>query len=161
MIAEAAPAAVSVWAMSQSTSSSLTINAEAAVVLDVIADFDSYPQWAENVVRAEVLTQDADGWPRTVRFELDAGVLHDTYVLAYEWAVRADGTGEVTWKLVDSTVIRALDGSYRLADHRDCTQVTYELSVDVNIPVVAVLRRKAEKSIIDQALRGLKQRCEQ
>ncbi len=130
------------------------------MVLDVIADFDSYPQWAENVLQAKILTEDSDGWPRTVRFELDAGVLRDTYVLAYEWAVHADGTGQVSWKLVDSTVIRALDGSYRLADEHNRTQVTYALSVDVNIPVVAVLRRKAEKSIIDQALRGLKQRCE-
>lgn len=131
------------------------------MVLDVIADFDSYPQWAENVLQAKVLTEDSDGWPRTVRFELDAGVLRDSYVLAYEWAVHADGTGEVRWKLVESTVIRTLDGSYQLADDHDRTQVTYALSVDVNIPVVAVLRRKAEKSIIDQALRGLKQRCEQ
>lgn len=130
-------------------------------MLDVIADFDSYPQWAENVLQAKVLTEDSDGWPRTVRFELDAGVLRDSYVLAYEWAVHADGTGEVRWKLLESNVIRTLDGSYRLADDHDRTQVTYALSVDVNIPVVAVLRRKAEKSIIDQALRGLKQRCEQ
>lgn len=130
-------------------------------MLDVIADFDSYPLWAENVLRATVLTQDTDGWPLTVRFEIDAGVLRDTYVLAYEWAIQADGTGQVRWNLVDSTVIRTLDGSYHLAGEQQRTHVTYALRVDVNIPVVAVLRRKAEKSIIDQALRGLKQRCEQ
>ncbi|MBO1755327.1 SRPBCC family protein [Allobranchiibius sp. CTAmp26] len=146
--------------MSESTSSSMTITADPAVVLDVIADFDDYHQWAENVTRAQVLTQDSDGWARTVRFELDAGVLRDTYVLAYDWDILEDGTGTVSWELVESTVIRALDGSYQLQPAGDRTQVTYQLCVDVNIPVVAVLRRKAEKSIIDQALRGLKQRCE-
>lgn len=146
--------------MSESTSSSTTIKADPAVVLDVIADFDSYHRWAENVVRAQVLTQDSDGWPRTVRFELDAGVLRDTYVLAYNWDIDQDGTGEVSWKLVESTVIRALDGSYRLLQETGRTNVTYRLCVDANIPVVAMLRRRAEKSIIDQALRGLKQRCE-
>lgn len=138
----------------------MTITADPAVVLDVIADFDDYHQWAENVTRAQVLTQDSDGWARTVRFELDAGVLRDTYVLAYDWNILEDGTGTVSWELVESTVIRALDGSYQLKPAGDRTQVTYQLCVDVNIPVVAVLRRKAEKSIIDQALRGLKQRCE-
>ena len=138
----------------------MTIAADPAVVLDVIADFDDYHRWAENVTRAQVLSQDSDGWARTVRFELDAGMLRDTYVLAYDWDVLEDGTGTVSWELVESTVIRALDGSYQLQPAGGRTQVTYQLCVDVNIPVVAVLRRKAEKSIVDQALRGLKQRCE-
>ena len=42
----------------------------------------------------------------------------------------------------------------------DGTEVVYELSVAVTIPVVTMLRRKAERMIIDTALRGLKQRVE-
>lgn len=146
--------------MSQNTSSSTSISAPAAVVLDVIADFDKYPEWVENMVQAQVLTQDSDGWPLTVRFKVDAGVLRDTYVLSYSWNVDQDGCGEVSWELVESTVIRSLDGSYRLESEADKTSVTYTLRAEVKVPIVAILRRKAEKNIVDQALRGLKQRCE-
>ncbi len=146
--------------MSDSTSSSTSISADPAVVLDVIADFERYPDWVENMVSTRILTQDDDGWPLSVRFEVDAGVLRDTYVLAYTWDVDQDGIGEISWKLLESTVMRSLDGSYRLERAKSLTAVTYELRAEVKIPIVSMLRRKAEKSIVDQALRGLKQRCE-
>ena len=38
--------------------------------------------------------------------------------------------------------------------------LTYELAVDVRIPMIGMVRRKAEKRIIDTALKGLKQRVE-
>jgi hypothetical protein len=42
----------------------------------------------------------------------------------------------------------------------DGTSVTYALSVDLAIPIIGMLRRKAEKVIIDTALKGLKRRVE-
>jgi hypothetical protein len=38
--------------------------------------------------------------------------------------------------------------------------VTYRLRVDVSIPMIGMLKRRAEKVIIDTALKGLKQRVE-
>jgi hypothetical protein len=40
------------------------------------------------------------------------------------------------------------------------TVATYSLAVDLNIPTIGMLRRKAEKVIIDTALKGLKRRVE-
>jgi hypothetical protein len=40
------------------------------------------------------------------------------------------------------------------------TTVTYTLSVELNIPMIGMLRRKAEKIIIDTALKELKRRVE-
>ncbi|MFC6713546.1 SRPBCC family protein [Branchiibius cervicis] len=44
--------------MSDSTRASVVIEAPSATVLDVIADFDEYPAWAEQVKRATVLSED-------------------------------------------------------------------------------------------------------
>lgn len=59
-------------------------------------------------------------------------------------------------------MLRALDGSYALAPlgDGDRTQVTYRLAVDVKIPLLGMIKRKAEKVIIDRALAGLKKRVE-
>ncbi len=146
--------------MADSTSSSIEIAASAATVLDVIADFDAYPEWAAQVRSAETIAEDDDGWAQRVEFVLDAGVIKDTYTLEYVWDVDEDGTGTVTWNLVKSTMLKALDGSYRLESSDGGTHVTYELTVDVTIPVIGMLRRKAEKMIIDSALKGLKKRAE-
>ena len=122
----------------------------------VIADFAAYPQWASAVRSAEVLEQ-ANGRASRVRFTLDAGVVKDTYVLGYDW----DGDNAVRWHLAEGgSVISAMDGGYLLADQGEATETTYELEVDIRIPMPGLLKRRAEKTIIDTALKGLKKRVE-
>ena len=54
-----------------------------------------------------------------------------------------------------------MNGSYTLAAQGDTgTTVTYRLAVDVKIPMLGMLKRKAEKIIIDTALKELKKRVE-
>ena len=58
-------------------------------------------------------------------------------------------------------MLKALDGAYVLdATAATGTEVTYRLAVDVTIPMIGMIKRKAEKVIIDTALKGLKKRVE-
>jgi ribosome-associated toxin RatA of RatAB toxin-antitoxin module len=143
--------------MTDRTSSRITIVAAPADVLAVITDFAAYPEWTGSVKRAEVLTESEDGRPATVRYVLDAGVLRDEYVLEYEYAAGE----EVRWNLVEGGLLTRLDGVYRLTDRGDgSTDVDYELAVDVAIPMLGLMKRKAEKVIVDTALKELKKRVE-
>ena len=146
--------------MADRTESSIVVDAAPGQVLDVIADFDAYPEWTGAVRRAEVLEEGENGRPRLVRFVLDAGALRDTYTLAYTWDVAEDGTGTVSWTLVEAGILKAMDGAYRLRAQGAGTEVTYMLSVEVKMPMLGMLRRKAEKTIIDTALKELKKRAE-
>ena len=146
--------------MADRTESSIGIDARAAEVLDVIADVESFPQWAAEVKEVTVLSEEGDGWVDQVQYTLDAGVLRDTYVLDYEWDVREDGTGVVSWSLVTGTVLKEMTGSYTLESAGPGTTVTYRLTVDVKIPMLGMLKRRAEKVIIDTALKELKRRVE-
>jgi ribosome-associated toxin RatA of RatAB toxin-antitoxin module len=143
--------------MAEHTSSSITIEAAPADVMEVIADFDRYPEWSGEVKEADVLTKDEQGRGEQVRMVLDAGAIKDDYTLRYTW----DGD-QVSWSLLKSQMLRTLDGSYRLAalDGGARTEVTYQLTVDVKIPMLGMIKRKAEKVIIDRALAGLKKRVE-
>ncbi|MBA3719427.1 MAG: SRPBCC family protein [Nocardioidaceae bacterium] len=143
--------------MADQTTSDITVDADAASVMAVIADFSSYPEWATGVKQAEVLEDGPDGRPAQVRFLLDAAPIKDEYTLAYEW----DADRQVTWTLVKGKVLKGMDGAYVLDQAADGeTTVTYRLAVDVSIPMIGMLRRKAEKVIIDAALKGLKKRVE-
>jgi hypothetical protein len=53
-----------------------------------------------------------------------------------------------------------MNGSYALEDLGDSTRVTYQLMVDLKIPMIGMLKRKAEKVIVDTALKELKKRAE-
>jgi uncharacterized membrane protein len=141
--------------MADESTQSITIAAPASDVLGVIADFDAYPEWADSITSATVLTHDDEGLPEQVRFSLDAGPIKDTYVLAYDWV--EDG---VTWDLVSGQMQRSQRGRYRLAEDGEGTEVTYTLSVDLTVPLPGLLKRRAEKRIMDQALTGLKRRVE-
>lgn len=123
----------------------------------VIAEFDAYPEWATAVRCAEVLDQNADGRANRVRFSLDAGMIKDSYVLGYDW----DGDAQVSWELAEAgSVVSEMSGTYRLADRGGTTEVRYELAVGIRIPMIGMFKRRAEKMIIDAALKGLKSRAE-
>ncbi len=143
--------------MAEQTSSSIVVDAPPAEVMAVIADFPAYPQWAKGVNVAEVTAETAEGRAERVYFELDVAPIKDQYTLAYVW----HGDDEVTWTLVEGRMLKALDGVYALRDlGNGSTEVTYSLALDVNIPLIGMLKRKGEKILIDTALKGLKKRVE-
>lgn len=144
--------------MAAQTTSSIVIAAPPAHIMAVIADLEAYPEWTASVREVEVLTVfDDGGRPGEARFVLDAGPIKDTYTLTYEW----DGDEQVRWGLVEGGLIKELEGSYTLVSRDDgSTDVTYQLSVDVAIPMLGLMKRKAEKVIIDTALKELKKRVE-
>jgi len=143
--------------MTDRTSSSITVATGKATVMAVISDFGAYPDWATGVKSAEVLETAPDGRPLRVRFGLDAGVIRDSYVLAYQW----DGDAAVHWQLAEAgSMVTEMSGAYLLADDGAGTKVSYELAVGTRVPMIGILKRRAEKTIIDTALKGLKKRAE-
>lgn len=141
--------------MPDRTSSSITVDAPPPDVMAVVADFPRYPEWADGIKEAEVVA--AGDRAERVRFTLDAGVIRDTYVLAYTW----NGDDAVEWDLSEAgRIVSGMSGSYRLAGDGARTHVVYELAVEIAIPMPGMLKRRAEKTIIDTALRGLKKRVE-
>lgn len=142
--------------MADVASSTITIAAPPEQVLAVIADIDSYPEWTGQIKSAEVVETGPDGRPAQARFVMDAGVLKDEYVLAYDW-----NDSGVSWELVGkSAVQKSQKGSYSLAPSGSGTSVTYELAVDISMPMLGMFKRKAEKMIMDSALKELKKRVE-
>jgi ribosome-associated toxin RatA of RatAB toxin-antitoxin module len=135
--------------------STIFIKAAPAAVMNVIGDVASYPQWIHFLKDVEILETDASGRPATARFVLDAAVIADEYTLAYTWS-----DDEVSWHLVSGTSIKSMDGSYRLQSTTAGTDVEYALAIDVTVPLLPVLKRKAEQVLIDTALRALKARVE-
>ena len=143
--------------MADNTSQTIYIHADPGTVMDVIADIASYPQWVSEYKEAEVLEADAEGYPKTARLVLDAAVLKDTMVLSYDWP---PDRKSVRWSLVSSSLLRSLFGAYHLSPKGSGTDVTYELSVDLMIPMIGLLKRKAERRLTDSALKDLKKRVE-
>lgn len=139
------------------TTQTIYIDADPGTVMDVIADIGSYPDWVSEYSDTEVLEDDGTGRPALARLVLDAAVLSDTMVLRYDWP--ADRRS-VRWSLVDSALLKSMEGVYVCDPCGSGTEVTYELSVDLKIPIIGPLKRKAERRLTESALGDLKKRIE-
>lgn len=143
--------------MPDESTQSITIDADPADIMNVISDFPNYPKWAGSVKKAEVVEDGPAGRPHRVAFTLDAGIVRDQYELVYEWT----GDKRVEWNLTEGQMMRAQHGCYDLrSDGAGHTLVTYSLSVDLIIPMLGLLKRKAERVVMDTALKELKKRVE-
>jgi uncharacterized membrane protein len=145
--------------MADTSTQSIQVHAPVDRVAAVICDFPRYPEWVEAVKQVEVLEEYEDGYAAQVRFVIDAGVMVDDYTLAYSYA---DDLTRVEWHLVEpSKTQKFQEGSYDLVDAGgDSTEVTYTLEVELSIGMLGMFRRKAEKMIMDTALKQLKHRVE-
>jgi uncharacterized membrane protein len=119
--------------------------------------FDEYPEWAKDVKQVTVLLRDADG--RGTRVEYHAAALgrRVRYVLDYDFA---DAPASFSWSLVDGDMVRQLDGRYTFAPHDTGTLVTYDLGVDLSMPLPGMVKRRAAGMIVGNALQGLKRVAE-
>ncbi len=141
--------------MADQASSSITIDASAEEVLAVIKDVEQYPTWTNGISRVVVVESGADG-PAKATFTMSQSGLSDEYTLDYDWA--ADG---VSWTLAaPSKLQRSQQGSYALSADGAGTKVLYLLTMDIKMPMIGLMKRKAEKIIIDTALKELKKRVE-
>ena len=141
--------------MADQASSSTTIDAPVADVLAVIRDVESYPEWTGGISKVTVDESGPDG-PARATFQLSQSGLSDEYTLTYAW--KADG---VAWDLAaPSKMMKSQKGAYQLEASGSGTKVTYLLTIDLKIPMIGLMKRKAEKVIIDTALKELKKRVE-
>ena len=140
--------------MSRST---IVIEAPMSEVSEVLFDLEKYPDWSDSITKVKVTERDEGGRVTGATLTIAAGAVKDEVSLAYNW----DGApGRLEFELEDAKMLTKMDGTYILKDLGDETEVTYELSVGVSMPIPQMMITKQEKTTIDQALAQLKEHCE-
>jgi hypothetical protein len=143
--------------MADAASESTTILASPERCWAVATEFESYPEWAHDVKEAIVRTRDGDGRPTEVEFRASALGRSTHYVLGYSY----DEPASLRWHLVKGDIMRSLDGAYHFAASTTpgCTDVTYDVSIDLVVPIPGFVKRRAEVRILS-TLKELKVRAE-
>lgn len=139
--------------MAEMTSGTILINAPAKRVRDLLFDIAQYPKWSKAIKSVEVLEKDGSGRATSARLMVDAGMMKDKVVLDYDWSQSPE---RLTFSLSDADLLTAMDGVYLISEVGEETSVTYELQVDLSMPIPAIMRHKAEQAVIDSALAQLK-----
>ena len=140
--------------MSRST---IVIEAPMSQVSEVLFDLEKYPDWSDSITKVKVTERDEGGRVTGATLTIAAGAVKDEVSLSYNW----DGApGRLEFELEDANMLTKMDGAYILKDLGDETEVTYELSVGVSMPIPQMMVTKQEKTTVDQALAQLKEHCE-
>ncbi len=144
--------------MTDLSKSLISIDAPIADVQKALSELDKYPEWSAQIKSAEALAHDDQGRITKVKMSIDAGMMKDRPVLDYDWS---QAPNKISFSLDEADLLTGMDGIYTItAIDEDTTEVTYELGVQLSMPVPAMMRQKAEKATIDAALAQLKSHLE-
>jgi carbon monoxide dehydrogenase subunit G len=145
--------------MTEHTEGAIVIEASAAEIMDVLTEYEMYPQWAD-VKSASVLERGEGGLATKVAFQVDVPVLGKAnYTLAYRYAPADAGLSWVTTEARGS--VSNISGEYLLTEIDDReTKVIYRLSVELGVLLPGFVRTQGAKRVIENALEGLKRRVE-
>jgi carbon monoxide dehydrogenase subunit G len=119
---------------------SIDIDAPLEDVMEVIEDYESYPEWAD-VKRVEIRERGEGSRATEVAFEVDVPVLGKaSYVLRYQYA---RGDAALSWTSVEAHgAVRDIRGEYLLNELDDgaTTRVVYRLDVELGPLVPGFIR---------------------
>ena len=144
--------------MSQRATESIMVNASPETIYAVVTDFEHYADWVSDLKRIEVVTRDDQGRALEVEFRAAAFGRSTTYTLHYDYA-RAPS--ELNWRQIQGDLTETLNGRYLFEAIGDETKVTYDLEVELLVPIPTFIKSRAAYRIQTQALRELKAQAEQ
>ena len=144
--------------MSQYSEATVEIEAPLAEVANALFAVEGYSTWMSSIKKSEVTERDDQGRPTKATLSIDAGVMKDRPILDYDWSA---APAELSFSLDEADLMTAMNGKYILkALDEDTTQVTYQLGVELSMPVPRMMIAKTEQNTIDTALAELKAHLE-
>ena len=144
--------------MADISSHSTQIQAPIEQVREILFNLEGYPSWSSSIKTVEVLERDSSSRPTKLTLKVEAGVLKDRPTLVYDWS---KAPNEISFSLEEADLMTQMDGKYEIKDNGDdSVTVTYSLTTALTMPVPDLMRRKVEKTTIEQSLSELKQKLE-
>ncbi len=143
--------------MAQRATETITVDAPPQRVYDVVTDFEHYDAWVSDLKRIDVLTRDELGRALEVEFRAAAFGRSTTYTLHYDYSQAPD---QLAWHQIEGDLTETLNGRYRFEADGEGTLVTYDLEVELLVPIPTFIKSRAAYRIQTQALRELKAQAE-
>ncbi len=144
-------------AVAQRATVSIEVDAAPEVCYRVVTDFASYINWVSDLKKIEILERDSEGRPLEIEFRAAAFGRSTTYTLRYDYS-RAPEL--LSWFQTDGDITETMKGQYRFEATGTGTRITYDLEVELLVPIPAFIKSRAAHRIQTQALDDLKAQAE-
>lgn len=139
-------------------SKTVEVNADAAAILAIVADFEAYPQWNDEVKGVYILARYHDGRPSQLRIDTEIQGQSGTFI----HAVYYPGPGQIQTVMQQGELFSKQHQLFSVVEMGPSSLLTVDLDVDTAIPgVPAVMVKKIVNDALDHLAGNLKARAEQ
>ena len=138
-------------------SKTLEVGADAAAILAIVADFESYPQWNDEVKGVWVLARYDDGRPSQLRIDTAIQGFEGTYIQA----VYYPGPGQIQTVMQQGELFSKQNQLFSVVAMGPTSLLTVDLDVETSVAVPNVMMKKLVNDALDHLADNLKARAEQ
>ena len=138
-------------------SKTVEVAASAELIMAIVADFESYPQWNEEIKGCWVLARYDDGRPSQLRLDTSVQGMDGTYIQA----VYYPGEHQIQTVMQQGALFSKQEQVFAVVETGPTSLLTVDLDVEVTLPVPAVMVKKIANDALDHLAGNLKTRAEQ
>jgi ribosome-associated toxin RatA of RatAB toxin-antitoxin module len=138
-------------------SQTVEVNADADSILGIVADFEAYPEWNDEVKAVNILARYDDGRPSQLRLDMALQGQEATFIQA----VYYPGAGQIQTVLQQGEVFTKQDQLFSVVAMGPSSLLTVDLEVETSLPVPAVMVKKLINDVLEHLANNLKSRAEQ
>jgi hypothetical protein len=139
-------------------SKTVEVSADSAAILAIVADFEAYPQWNDEVKAVYILARYNDGRPSQLRIDTEIQGQPGTYIQAVYYPSPA----QIQTVMQQGDLFSKQNQLFSVVDMGPSSLLTVDLDVETSIPgVPAVMVKKLVNDALDHLAGNLKTRAEQ
>ena len=138
-------------------SKTLEVNADAKSILDIVADFESYPEWNDEVKAVYILARYDDGRPSQLRIDTVIQGHESTFIQA----VYYPGPNQIQTVMQQGELFKKQEQLFSVVEMGASSLLTVDIDVEPSLPVPAPMVKSLLNNVLDHLADNLKQRAEQ
>lgn len=138
-------------------SKTVEVDAGAAAILGIVADFESYPHWNEEVKAVYVLARYNDGRPSQLRVDTEIQGTQGTFIQA----VYYPSPVQIQTVMQQGELFTKQEQLFSVVEMGSTSLLTVDLDVEVSLPIPNLMMKKVVNDVLDHLADNLKIRAEQ
>lgn len=138
-------------------SKTVEVDADAASIMAIVADFERYPEWNQEIKGAWVLARYDDGRPSQLRLDTVVQGIEGTYIQA----VYYPGGYQIQTVMQQGELFSKQEQLFSVVTSGAASLLTVDIDVETSTPVPAPMVKMLLNNALDHLAQNLKLRAEQ
>jgi ribosome-associated toxin RatA of RatAB toxin-antitoxin module len=138
-------------------SKTVEVDADAASIMAIVADFEAYPQWNPGIKGAWILARYDDGRPSQLRLDTEINGMPGIYIQA----VYYPGANQIQTVMQQGDLFAKQEQLFSVVETGQTCLLTVDVDVEPTMPVPAPMVKMLVNNVLDSLAQNLKQRAEE